>query len=146
MAIGRKNLLFAAVAQAATRHVVFYTLVETCHRHDVNTWPEIKAAMKAVGTRSVSEIVQLSAHQGKLRHSEAHRLHATGSDSRMRGAHTLRAAHGRALPPQTPINPPSTSTVETGVRAGTPIHPMQAAGQSAPLGGIFPPAVGRTVT
>ncbi len=72
VAIGRKNWLFAGSDKAATRHAVFYTLIETCHRHDVNTWLYIQDVLKAVGTTPVSEIAELFPHRWKLRHPEAH--------------------------------------------------------------------------
>lgn len=72
MAIGRKNWLFAGSDKAATRHAVFYTLIETCHRHEVNTWLYIQDVLKAVGTTPVSEIAELFPHRWKLRHPEAH--------------------------------------------------------------------------
>lgn len=72
VAIGRKNWLFAGSDKAAERHAIFYTLIETCHRHDVNTWLYIKDVLKSVGTHPASEIAELFPHRWKLRHPEAH--------------------------------------------------------------------------
>lgn len=71
VAIGRKNWLFAGNDKAAARHAVFYTLIETCHRHEVNTWLYIQDVLKGVGTTPQSEIAELYPHRWKLRHPTA---------------------------------------------------------------------------
>jgi transposase len=72
VAIGRKNWLFAGSDKAAERHAIFYTLIETCHRHDVNTWLYIKDVLKSVSTHPAKEIAELFPHRWKLRHPDAH--------------------------------------------------------------------------
>ena len=71
VAIGRKNWLFAGNDKAAERHAIFYTLIETCHRHDVNTWLYIKDVLARVATHPANEIALLFPHLWKLRHPEA---------------------------------------------------------------------------
>ena len=71
LAIGRKNRGFVGSDKAAERHAIFDTLIETCHRHDVNTWLHIKDVLKSVRTHSASDIAELVSYRWELQHPEA---------------------------------------------------------------------------
>jgi hypothetical protein len=71
VAIGRKNRGLVGGDTPAQRPAIFDTLIEMCHRHDVNTWLYIKDVLKSVRTHPTSDIVEQVSYRWERQHPEA---------------------------------------------------------------------------
>lgn len=74
VAVGRKNYLFCGNHEAAENTAVAYSLLATCHNHNVNPRDylvDIIAKMPAYRNATHEELVELLPHRWKLTHPES---------------------------------------------------------------------------
>jgi transposase len=73
-AIGRKNWLFLGSDQAGPRAAVFYTILSSAKRHDLDTWAYLRDVLEQL-TRGVANLDDLLPDRWKQSHPEAVRTY-----------------------------------------------------------------------
>ena len=66
VALGRKNYLFAGSHDGAKRLALFYSLLESCKKHDVHPWEYLKDILERIPTAKMSELRSMLPDQWKL--------------------------------------------------------------------------------